>query len=86
LFLSLFYWLIDIRGYRKWAFFFVVVGMNSITIYVAGWILSFYALADVFVGRFDFGAAQALMLAIVVATFKWLLLYYFYRQKIFLRI
>jgi len=86
LLLSLFYWLIDIRGYRKWAFFFVVVGMNSITIYVAGWILSFYDLADVVVGRFDFGYAQALMLAIVVATLKWLLLYYFYRQKIFLRI
>ena len=31
--LGLFYWLIDVRGYKKWAFPFVVVGMNSITIY-----------------------------------------------------
>jgi len=86
LFLSLFYWLIDIKGYRKWAFFFVVVGMNSITIYVAGWILSFYNLADVIVGRFDFGSAQAFMLATFVAAIKWLFLYYLYKQKIFLRI
>jgi len=86
LLLSLFYWLIDIKGYRKWAFFFVVVGLNSITIYVAGWILSFYSLADVIVGRFNFGAAQALMLATVVAAIKWLFLYYLYKQKLFFRI
>jgi predicted acyltransferase len=86
LLLSFFYWLIDIRGYRKWAFFFVVVGMNSITIYVARWILKFYSLADVFVGGFDFGNARNFALAIVVASLEWLFLYYLYRQKVFLRI
>jgi len=29
-----FYGLIDVKGYKKWAFPFVVVGMNFITIYV----------------------------------------------------
>ncbi len=86
LFLSLFYWLIDIKGYTKWAFFFVVVGMNSITIYVAGFIVKFASLADVVVGRFDFGDGRALALAITIATIKWLFLYYLYKQKVFLKI
>jgi len=34
LLLALFYGIIDILGYRKWAFFFTVIGANSITIYL----------------------------------------------------
>ena len=34
LLLALFYWIIDVKGYRKWAFFLIVIGMNSITIWV----------------------------------------------------
>jgi len=85
-FLALFYWLIDIKGFKKWAFFFVVVGMNSITIYVANSLLNFTAVANVFVGGFDFGEGQALIFALTVASIKWLFLYYLYRQKIFLKI
>ena len=33
LLLSLFHWLIDVRGYKKWAFFLIVIGMNAIPIY-----------------------------------------------------
>ena len=36
LLLALFYLVIDVWGYTKWAFFFVVIGMNSILIYMAG--------------------------------------------------
>lgn len=32
--LAAFYWVIDIKGYRRWAFPLVVVGMNSIAMYV----------------------------------------------------
>ncbi|MFH1302665.1 MAG: DUF5009 domain-containing protein [Planctomycetota bacterium] len=32
-FLAVFYWIIDVKGYKKWAFPFVVVGMNSIAMY-----------------------------------------------------
>ncbi len=28
--LALFYWVIDVKGYRKWAFFLKVIGMNAI--------------------------------------------------------
>ena len=42
---ALFYWFIDIKGHKAWTFPLVVVGMNSIAIYVAyqltaGWIRS----------------------------------------------
>ena len=32
---ALFYYIIDVRGWRKWDFYFKVIGMNSILIYMA---------------------------------------------------
>jgi predicted acyltransferase len=32
--LAMFYWLIDVRGYTKWATPFVIYGMNAITVFV----------------------------------------------------
>jgi predicted acyltransferase len=84
--LSLFYWIIDVKGYKKWAFFFVVVGLNSITIYLANSLIKFSSVANVFAGGFEFGKAQALVTAITLAAIKWLFLYYLYRQKVFLKI
>jgi predicted acyltransferase len=84
--LGLFYLIVDVKGYRKWAFFLVVVGVNPITIYVAGWLIGFNAIANVFVGAFDFGNAQNLAVAIGASTVKWLFLYYLWRQKVFFKI
>ena len=39
-FLSLCYWLIDIQGYRRWAWPFVVFGMNAIALYVVAGIMA----------------------------------------------
>ena len=86
IFLSLFYWIIDVKGYKKWAFFFVVVGVNSLTIYVANSLFKFTNVAEVFVGGFDFGTSRLLVVAITVAIVKWLFLYYLYKQKIFFKI
>jgi predicted acyltransferase len=33
LLLAPFYWVIGVRGWRRWAFFFTVIGMNSIAAY-----------------------------------------------------
>lgn len=86
--LGSFYWVIDVKGYRKWAFFFVVVGMNSITIYLATRYVDFGRLASVFVGGFSrcLGPAEPLVLAIATATLMWLFLYFLYRRKIFLKV
>jgi predicted acyltransferase len=37
--LALFYWLIDVKGYKRWATMFVILGMNSIAIYFLAEIL-----------------------------------------------
>jgi len=84
--LSIFYWIIDVKGYKKWAFFLVVVGVNPITIYVADFLTNFNKIASVFVGAFNFGQANRLVLAITAAVIIWLFLYYLYRQRIFFKI
>ena len=88
LLLGCFYWLIDVRGYRRWAFFFVVVGMNSITIYLGSRLIDFNSIANVFVGGWAdlLGTAGPLVIATTAATLKWLFLYYLYRRRIFFKI
>jgi predicted acyltransferase len=38
--LAMFYWLIDVKGYTKWAAPFVIYGMNAIAVYVLAGILA----------------------------------------------
>ena len=85
--LALFYWLIDVRGYRKWVFPFVVIGLNPITIYVAQGVFDFGVIAAVFVHGFidSTGDFRPLVGALSVLAVKWLFLYFLYRQKIFLK-
>lgn len=84
-----FYWLIEVRGWRKWTFPFVVVGMNSIFIYsfwqlLGGWLDSGLA---TFTGRFAFlGAAGAIPHRLVVVAVMWWLCYWLYKRRIFLKI
>ena len=47
--LGLFYLVIDVWGWKKWAFVFVVIGANAITIYVAQEWLNFDALGALLV-------------------------------------
>lgn len=86
--LGLFYWIIDVKSWRRWTFFFVVVGMNSITIYLATRYIDFGKLAAVFVVGFSdiLGAAEPLVLALAKASLMWLFLYFLYRRKIFLKV
>jgi predicted acyltransferase len=88
LFFCAFYWLIDVKGYTKWAFPFTVIGMNSITIYVLQGIFDFGILANIFIHGFSshLGVFQATFYALSVLMVKWLLLYFLYKQKIFLKV
>src|ERR1700680_2348167 len=92
LILAGFYALIEWKGWRRWAFPLVVVGMNSIAVYVMSW-----AMSDFFGNALDrhFGKTMA---AIAGTTFQpalhgfavmlifWFILFWLYRRKIFLRI
>ncbi len=50
LLLSLFYTIIDVLKLRAWAFFFVVIGVNAITIYIAKDIIPFDEISKYFLG------------------------------------
>lgn len=86
---SVFYLIIDVWNFRKWAFFFVVIGMNPITIYLAERIINFRA-----AGRFFFGGLTELLPetwtpmlnGIAVTAVGWVFLYVLYKKKIFLRV
>ena len=88
LFLCLFYWLIDVKGYTKWAFPFKVIGMNSITIYVLQGIFDFGIIAKIFIHGFytHLGNFQELFYVFCILIIKWLLLYFLYKQKLFLKV
>ena len=88
--LSLFYFIIDIKGWTKGFFsyiilFFKVIGMNSITIYMAYRIIDFEGISDFFTGWLvaPLGAWIVILGSIVL---EWVLLYYLYQKKIFLRV
>jgi len=88
LLLALFYMVIDVWKWRKWAFFFRVIGLNSITIYLGVRIIDFYHTSGFLFGGIashagDYGRAITIAGVILV---EWLFLYFLYRRKIFLRV
>lgn len=86
---ALFYWLIDVKGWRGWTYPFKVVGMNSITIYLAQRIISFRG-----IDHFFFDGVMGLCSlewALVVnhagyLLLIWLFCWFLYKQKIFLKV
>jgi heparan-alpha-glucosaminide N-acetyltransferase len=92
LFLAAFAWLIEVKGWRRWAFPLAVVGMNSIAAYLMAHFLEDFIVSSLHIhlgyGVFGiFGAGlEPLMLGIAVMVTYWLLLYWMYRRKLFLRI
>lgn len=92
LILAAFYGVVDVLKYRRWTFPLVVVGMNSITMYCMeqlshGW---FYRTLRTHFGSgiFEFlGKPYEPMLArLFVLLGMWLVCYWLYRQRIFIRI
>ena len=88
LLLALFYWIIDVRGYRRWTFFFTVIGLNPITIYLIRSQFDFGTVAMIFVRGFinHIGPYKPLVFDLSVLAVGWLFLYFLYRQKIFLKV
>ena len=99
--LALFYFLIDVLGYRRWSFFFVVIGMNAITIYVMQQFVDFSKISLFFLGGIinqvgiacsaaygptEVEAVQKAVLMLGVLAFKWLFLWYLYRKNTFLKV
>lgn len=92
-FLALFYWLVDLRQYRKPFFFLSVIGINSITAYVmSDGGLRQYILDNLYMhlgSHYDhvFGIAYATLVSGGLTLFLlWLILYWMYKQKIYIKI
>jgi len=85
---ALFYWIMDVRGWRRWAFFFIVIGMNPIVIYVVRSQFNFAHITRVFVRGFidSFGAYSPVAMDFCTMMTGWLFLYFLYRKKIFLKV
>ena len=88
LLLALFYYVIDVRGYTKWSFPLKVIGVNAIAVYVATHLFNFSTIAVVFVGGFAkwFGEWYQVLLAITALLVVWLILFYMYKNKTFLKV
>ena len=86
---ALFYWIIDIRGRDGWTFPFRVIGMNSITIFMAPRVIDFHHATDFFMGGIvglmpeGIGSIVSRVAYLVIC---WLFLYFLYRKKIFLKL
>ena len=86
---ALFYWTIDVKGYKGWVLPFQVIGLNSITIYMAQRIVDFKGISAFFFGGLAAKMPEAL--APVVAStgyllVNWLFLYFLYKKRIFLKV
>jgi predicted acyltransferase len=87
--LAALFWIVEMCGWKKWTFPFVVVGMNSIAIYLLdqllpGWItatLKTHLGQEVFSGPFGMIWQRCAVLLVL-----WLVCWWMYRRKIFLRI
>lgn len=89
LILAAFVWVIDVKGYKRWAFPLVVMGLNSIALYVMeslllGWLrqtLRTHLGEDLFTTPFG-----PILLVLGTTVLLWLIVYWMYRRRIFIRI
>ncbi|MHB8519174.1 MAG: acyltransferase family protein [Limisphaerales bacterium] len=89
LLLALFYQVIDVWKWQKWAQPFVWVGMNPITMYLAENLIDFGKIARRFVGgdlNQWFGACGSLVVAVAGLMLVFWFAHFLYRRKIFLRL
>ena len=88
LLLAGFYFLIDVRGYRAWAAFLVVIGSNAIFAYVSSHLFDYGLIARVVVGGLEKYTGDWYLFVICVSAFSvlYLLLRYMQKNRIFIKI
>ncbi len=89
LLLALFYLVIDVLGFRRWSFPFVVIGANALAIYVIWHIANpFPLMANAIFGGLaaHLGSAGPFIVMLATVLIWWLILYDLYRRKVFIRI
>jgi hypothetical protein len=74
--------------YRRWAFGFMVIGMNSIVAYMAMMLFDFRQIGNIFVGSLlpRLGRWDLLVESAAAFASEWLILYWLYRKKTFVKV
>ena len=91
-FLSAFAWIIDIKGFRRWAFPLVVVGLNSMAAYLIAHLCEDFIIGSLHtnLGYAPFAilgpGLEPFLLGVAVMLVYWLMLFWMYRKKIFVKI
>jgi predicted acyltransferase len=87
--MAIFYYVIDVLGYKKWAFFFKVIGMNSILIYMSvvfiNWSNTTSSLFQ-WLGQIVGEPYDVVVLLFCSLAVQWIFLYILYKKELFLRV
>jgi predicted acyltransferase len=92
LMLAVFYALIEWKGWKRWSFPLLVIGANSIAVYIMSWTIEDFVSSALVrhLGRAPFAVFgppfEPVLRGLAVVTVFWLILLWMYRRKIFLRI
>jgi predicted acyltransferase len=86
--LALFYLIIDHWGFKSWAFYFRIIGMNSIFVYLFTRMVDVWNLSEFFFGWIikPFGELGNIPHILAELLVIWIVLFYMYKKNIFLRI
>jgi predicted acyltransferase len=82
----LFYWIVDVLGFKKWAFVFVVIGMNALAVYLSSTVTRLPEIVRIFTREpaAAMGSFGPLFAALAFFAVEWCILYWMYRRKLFL--
>jgi predicted acyltransferase len=93
LLLTFFYWVVDVAGKKSWSFFLMVIGANSIVAYCMsdGGVREFISKSLLIHLGHNYGQIfgpeyTTLVTGGLVLFFEWLILYWMYKKKIFIKI
>jgi predicted acyltransferase len=86
--MGVFYLLIDVLGFRRWAFPITVIGMNALAVYMATMLFDFRHIGNIFVGSLapQIGVWGGVLEASAAFAVEWLILLWMYRTKAFVKI
>ena len=81
-----FYWIVDVLGYRRWAFVFVVIGMNALAVYLCDTATRLHDIVGIFTRgpAAAIGAFGPLIAALAFFAVEWSILYWMFKRKLFL--
>lgn len=88
LLMALFYWIIDIKGYKKHTQFLKIYGMNSITAYMLTCVVNFSSVSQSFLRGLEqyTGAYYPVIIAASNCAIIYFILRYMYKKGIFLKV